>query len=61
MTLLIPEEHKEENLKLSADAYVDLFHIQLRNGSNFFIKAGDPVFGTGMTGRVYLFLLAVMI
>lgn len=38
MTLLIPEEHKEENLKLSADAYVDLFHIQLRNGSNFLLK-----------------------
>lgn len=47
MTLLIPEEHREENLKLSADAYVDLFHIQLRNGSNFFIKSGDPVFWNG--------------
>lgn len=43
MTLLIPEEHREENLKLSANAYVDLFHIQLRNGSNFYIKEGDSV------------------
>ena len=47
MTLLIPEEHREENLKLSADTYVDLFHIQLRNGSNFFIKSGDTVFWNG--------------
>lgn len=43
MTSIIPEEHKEENLKLSADPYVDLFHIQLRKGGNFYIKEGDPV------------------
>jgi lambda family phage minor tail protein L len=42
--MAIPDSHKEENLKLSADAYVDLFHIQLRNGSNFYVKNGDPVF-----------------
>jgi lambda family phage minor tail protein L len=44
MTMAIPDSHKEENLKLTADAYVDLFHIQLRNGSNFYIKNGDPIF-----------------
>lgn len=43
MTLQVPEEHREENLKLSADAYVDLFHIQLRDGSNLYLKTGDPV------------------
>lgn len=43
MTTPIPEEHSTENLKLSADAYVDLFHIQLRSGANFYIKNGDPV------------------
>lgn len=43
MTMAIPDSHKEENLKLTADAYVDLFHIQLRSGSNFYIKNGDPI------------------
>lgn len=43
MTNIIPDEHKEENLKLSAEAYVDLFHIQLKTGGNFYIKSGDPV------------------
>lgn len=43
MTTIIPDEHKEENLKLSAEAYVDLFHIQLKTGGNFYIKEGDPV------------------
>lgn len=43
MTLEVPEEHREENLKLTADAYVDLFHIQLRDGSNLYLKTGDPV------------------
>lgn len=43
MTMTVPEEHLEENLKLSADAYVDLFHIQLRDGSNLYLKVGDNV------------------
>lgn len=49
MTLPIPEEHKEENLKLSADAYVDLYHIQLKSGANFYLKNGDPVEWGGNT------------
>ena len=49
MTLAIPEEHREENLKLSADAYVDLYHIQLANGSNFYVKNGDPLNWGGNT------------
>lgn len=47
MTMNLPEEHKEENLKLSADPYVDLYHIQLRSGANFYIKEGDPVHWNG--------------
>ena len=43
MTLVIPDEHREENLKLSADGYVDLYHIHLTDGSNFYVKNGDPV------------------
>lgn len=43
MTMIIPDEHKEENLKLSADAYVDLFHIQLKDNSNLYLKTGDNV------------------
>lgn len=43
MTTIIPDEHKEENLKLSADPYVDLFHIHLKTGGNFYIKEGDPL------------------
>lgn len=49
MTVFLPDEHKEENLKLSADAYVDLFHIQVRSGGSFFIKTGDPVTWNGNT------------
>ena len=49
MTLEVPEEHKEENLKLSADPYVDLFHIQLRDGTDIFVKTGDPVVWDGNT------------
>lgn len=47
MTQELPQEHREENLKLSADPYVDLFHIQLRDGSNLYIKEGDPVHWNG--------------
>lgn len=47
MTIEIPEEHREENLKLSAEAYVDLFHIQLKNGSNLYLKTGDPIHWNG--------------
>lgn len=45
MTIAIPEKHKEENLKLNADAYVDLFHIQTRgnNPVQMYLKNGDPV------------------
>lgn len=43
MTVEIPEEHKVENLKLNAEAYVDLFHIAMRNGVDLFIKNGDSV------------------
>lgn len=49
MTLVLPDEHKEENLKLSAEPYVDLFHIQLRSGGSFFIKEGDTVEWNGNT------------
>lgn len=50
MTNIVPEEHLEENLKLSAEAYVDLFHIQLRNGSNLYLKnGGDSVDWNGHT------------
>lgn len=49
MTVYLPEEHKEENLKLSADPYVDLFHISLKSGGSFFIKPGDPVVWNGNT------------
>ena len=31
MATIIPDTHKIENLKLEADAYVDLFHIDLYN------------------------------
>ena len=47
MTLEVPEKHREENLKLTADAYVDLFHIQLRDGSNLYLKTGDPIRWSG--------------
>lgn len=48
MTMIVPEEQREENLKLSADAYVDLFHLQLRNGSNLYLKnGGDNVTWNG--------------
>lgn len=43
MTVEIPEEHKVENLKLNADAYVDLFHIEMKNGIDLFLKNGDSV------------------
>ena len=43
MSLALPKEHREENLKLSADPYVDLYKIVLRNGSNIFIKNGDSI------------------
>lgn len=49
MTLLIPDEHKEENLKLSADPYVDLFEIKLLNGTRLFFKTGDQVEWNGNT------------
>lgn len=50
MTVEIPAEHKEENLKLSADGYVDLFHIQMRDGTNLRLrKEGDTVDWQGHT------------
>ncbi|WP_419902135.1 hypothetical protein [Kiloniella sp.] len=33
-----PAEHKEENQKLAADSYVDLFQIVLRSGSRVYLK-----------------------
>lgn len=48
MTLYVPDEQREENLKLQADAYVDLFHIALTNGTKLYLKTGDPVTWNGM-------------
>lgn len=45
MTIEIPNEHRRENLKLNAEPYVDLFHIQLQGdpGGDLFLKNGDPI------------------
>ena len=43
MPLEIPESHKEENLKLEAQPYVDLFEIILYNDTVLRLKGGDDV------------------
>lgn len=43
MTISIPDEHKEENLKLTGEPYVDLFEFVLYNDTHIFLKAGDTV------------------
>jgi phage-related protein len=43
MPLEIPESHKEENLKLEAQPYVELFEIILYNDTVLRLKAGDDV------------------
>lgn len=49
MSIAIPEEHKEENLKLTGEDYVDLFEIILLSGSVLRLKTGDTVNWNGST------------
>lgn len=53
MTINIPESHKEENLKLEAEPYVDLFEIQLYNGTILRLKAGEDIEWNGYLWEGY--------
>ena len=53
MTQNIPDSHKEENLKLEASPYVDLFEIVLYNGSTLRLKPGDDVEWNGYLWEGY--------
>lgn len=53
MTQNIPDSHKEENLKLEASPYVDLFEIALYNGSTLRLKPGDDVEWNGYLWEGY--------
>lgn len=48
----IPDSHREENEKLVADGYVQLFEIKLRNNSYISLKNNNSVYwqGTEWTG-----------
>lgn len=53
MATIIPDTHKIENLKLEADAYVDLFQIDLYNKTTLRLKAGDDIEWAGYLWEGY--------
>lgn len=53
MTLEIPEEHKKENLNLIGEPYVDLFEIELKNGTHIYLKNNEDVTWSGHTWEGY--------
>lgn len=53
MTLEIPEEHKKENLNLIGEPYVDLFEIELKNGTHIYLKNNEDVTWSGRTWEGY--------
>lgn len=53
MVAEIPESHKAENLKLEAEAYVDLFEIILYNDTVLRLKGGDDVTWQGYLWEGY--------
>lgn len=53
MTLVVPVEQREENLKLIADAYVDLFEIILYTGEVLYLKSNETVEWGGHTWEGY--------
>lgn len=53
MATIIPNTHKIENLKLEADAYVDLFQIDLYNKTTLRLKAGDDIEWAGYLWEGY--------
>lgn len=53
MATIIPDTHKIENLKLEADAYVDLFQIDLYNKTTLRLKAGDDTEWAGYLWEGY--------
>lgn len=53
MATIIPDTHKIENLKLEADAYVDLFQINLYNKTTLRLKAGDDIEWAGYLWEGY--------
>lgn len=58
MTLLVPEEQREENLKLIAEAYVDLFEFHLYNGSTLYLKNNETVEWQGHRWEGYPIILS---
>lgn len=53
MATIIPDTHKIENLKLEADAYVDLFQIDLYNKTTLRLKVGDDIEWAGYLWEGY--------
>lgn len=47
--MALPESHRENNEKLVADGYVELFEIKLRNGSYLYLKQNNTVQWQGKT------------
>lgn len=53
MAIAIPEEHKQENLNLVGEPYVDLFEIVLKNGTHIYLKNNEDVTWGGHTWEGY--------
>ena len=47
--MTLPASHIEENFKLEADAYVDLYKVILRSGSSIYLKDNDDTTWQGNT------------
>ena len=43
MVVALPDSHRQNNEKLVADGYVELFEIKLRNGSYIYLKENNTV------------------
>lgn len=53
MTLVVPKEQREENLKLVSDGYVDLFEFVLITGTVIYLKDNETVTWSGHTWEGY--------